>query len=236
MFERILDVIRANRERVDERIIARILESIPRYSVSGGPQLRENVAALAGDMLRFLEQQDDQDLTQRLVAVSRQRTLQGFLISDYLRAILAAFPVLREIIRETKQGTDPSFAEEYARFEEAMFGIVGKATDIFASDLLRQLEAKNQELNRLCQKLSAQERALSLEANQASQALEAANEFNQRVIDSLIAGMLVIDSKTLKVTLFTSRMEEITGLPSEEVLGRNAGDVFLRLEGRADIR
>ena len=53
-------------------------------------------------------------------------------------------------------------------------------------------------------------------------ALASANEFNARVIESLASGVLVTQADTSTITLFSQRMEAITDLAAEDVLGRPA--------------
>ena len=105
----------------------------------------------------------------------------------------------------------------YAEFETILHDILVSVTGGYVQRVTRQLESKNRELNRLNQRLKAHERSLQMEVEQASQALETANEFNHRVIENLSAGLMVVDSQTLDVTLYSQRMEEILGIPVERV-------------------
>lgn len=95
----------------------------------------------------------------------------------------------------------------------------------------RQLEAKNRELNRLNQQLLVQEKTLAREVGEALQALETANEFNRRVIESLSAGVAVIDADSGKITLCSSRMEDILGVPAEDLLGHEVHEALAGVRG-----
>jgi adenylate cyclase len=105
------------------------------------------------------------------------------------------------------------------------------AAEIYTDVSAKQLRAKNAELNRLNQTLQVREAALAVEGVKASRALASANEFNARVIESLTSGVIVFSADTLIITLYSQRMEAITGVPAEEALGREGREAFARVKG-----
>jgi PAS domain S-box-containing protein len=192
--------------------------------------IRESVGGFVTDLFAALSG-DERALNQRMFAVSRERVGQGFSVSDYLRALFLTFPVARELAREVGPAQDASFARDFAELEDVLHRYAANAAEIYTAATQKQVEAKNLELNRVNQQLAARERAATAEAAHASRALSSANEFNQRVIESLSSGLSVIDFASGKVTLYTQRMAEILELPAEEILGRNGIEAFAPVVG-----
>jgi PAS domain-containing protein len=61
--------------------------------------------------------------------------------------------------------------------------------------------------------------------------LRTANEFNKQVIFDAGEGIIVYD-RELRYRLWNRFMEQLTGLPAEEVLGRKALDLFPQFQGQ----
>lgn len=81
------------------------------------------------------------------------------------------------------------------------------------------------------QQLQSQHRSLLREATDAQHALAESTELNRRVIESLSSGLMVTERGTKAITLFSGRMEEITGIATEQALGRHIADVFAGFDG-----
>lgn len=231
MVSKVIELIRAHRPEFLDRSVARIIEVVPRYGVSGGAELRENVASFFEDVLSHAEMGERPGFTERQNDITRKRIEQGFEASDYLMAILATIPVLRQFVREIGPQNDPEFAKAFAQLEAFLQGAAAAAGNAYVEIVSRKLESKNQELNALNQRLQAHEKALSSEAKEASAALASMNEFNRRVLESLTSGLAVVQTGTQIVTLYSSRMEEILGIPTEQVVGRPVTEAFAAIEG-----
>lgn len=221
----VVQLIRAHQGLFLDRIVARIMEHIPRYALVDPSTLRLSCAEFLDDMSAMIENKERRAISDRIIADAQKRIDQGFTPSDYLGAILQVFPVARELVRD-KGPKDPAFAKSFSEFEAALHEMAAVAASVFASTFARQLESKNQELNTLNQRLQTHERVLQMEATQATKALRAANEFNARIISSLTSGLGVIETGTQKVIHYTHRMEEILGIPAEKVLGRPVLEAF----------
>jgi PAS domain S-box-containing protein len=230
MENRIVALIRSGREQLVDRFAMRLLETIPQYSRLGGPSLRASIDAFLERLLELTVSDDKRPMEERIAEISRSRTDQGFSPSDFLHATLLAQPVLRDHVRTAGPRDDPDFAREFARIEALLNAVAISAANIFAETVTAQLQSKNDELNRLNQRLLVQEKLLSHEVVGATRALQSANEFNSRVISSLSAGVLVVDAKTRKITLFSGRAEEILGFGAEKALGLDVADAMGCLE------
>ncbi len=227
----IVDLLRRRREQVTDRMAAEILRSVPRYAGADATALRRNISALFEDLLAVVELDDRTRLVERLGEISRARIEQGFSISDFLRALLLFLPVVRAVVRTAGPEADPAAAAGFASLEAIVHQLAATAADVYMSGVTVRLESKNRELNRLNQLLAAHERALESEVAGATRALEAASEFNRRVLESLSAGVLVVAAGTHVVTLYSSRLEEMLGIPAEEVLGREVTGALGRVRG-----
>lgn len=224
------ELIRDNRAGLVEGLVTRILEDVPQYARVPGPELTESIEGFVDDLLALLEGREGAGLTGRLVELSQRRFTQGFQPGDFLRAILQVHPLLRPHVR-TLRADDPAFAKEYDAFERILHDAAATAANVYVETVTHQIEAKNQALNRLNQRLVAQERLLTQEVAEASYALEASQEFTQRMVDSLSSGVVAVRTDTLNVTYFSSRAEEILGIPAEDALGRPVGEAVRPIEG-----
>jgi PAS domain S-box-containing protein len=230
MLSPLIPLLRQHRLRYLDKLVVRILESVPHYSLIDLPELRHNLDLFLDDLLQVIEHQEKTSLMNRTIAVCQKRIAQGISLGDFLRAILLTVPVVREVTQELVV-IDTVMEQALTEIEGMLHYFATTAADIYVDIGTRKLTLKNQELNRLNQRLQAQERALSMEMAQVHKALASVNEFNHRVIESLTCGIVVIDSQTLKVTLYSSRMEEILGIPAEAVLGQAVGQAFATIEG-----
>lgn len=231
MIKPVLELLEAQRPLVLDRLGSAILANIPRYALVGPADLRERIGRFWDDLLQLIEVQDDRDLNQRLLETAQKRIAQGFSPADYVRALMMVFPIVRGVVREFGPQDDLAFQRGFTELEGHLQGYVAKAAAVYTDQLASQLDARNVELNRLNQQLAARERRLSLEAHQVSTALEQAIEFNRRVIESLSSGVMVVQTGTRKISLFSRRMEEIVGVPADQMLGRDVVEVFSRFEG-----
>lgn len=225
----IIEMIEADRDRLVDSLTAQIIETLPRYNELMPGVLRESVNGLIDAVMVALDTHDSAKLSKLLIRLSRERIRQGFALSDYLRAIFMVLPAIREFVRHTGPQDDETFARGIAELEGAMLEYAALAANLYSDALARTLEKKNLELNRLNQALSVREKALSTEATETGRALGRANQFNQRVIESLSSGVMAVDSRTLRITLWSSRLETITGLRAEDVLGETMGEALADL-------
>ena len=231
MVSKVIELIRAHRAQFLDRSVTRIIEVVPRYGVSGGVELRENVAIFFEDVMSLAEAGERPGFSDRQIEVTKKRVEQGFEASDYLMAILATIPVLRQFVREIGPQNDPEFAKAFTQLESFLQGAAAAAGNAYVEIVSRRLESKNQELNALNQRLAAHEKLATSEAKEASSALAAMNEFNRRVLESLTSGLLVVQTGTQIVTLYSSRMEEILGIPTEQVVGKPITEALAGIAG-----
>jgi PAS domain S-box-containing protein len=225
------DLVLTHRENLTDRLVARIVSEIPRYGLVDPGDLRATVSGLLEDLGSIIETQDTSSVTRRLAEITERRAAQGVAPAEFLRATLQIFPVLRDLIREAGPENDPAFDQAFAGLEQLIHVATAAGMSAYIEAVSRQLEAKNRELNRLNQRLMAHERALTRETEEARASLDAANEFSQRVIESLSSGVAVVDWRTMCLSLFSSRMEQILGLQAEAVLGRPVVEAMGTIEG-----
>ena len=214
-----------------DRMVARLTIAMPAYARLDGPSVRASVEGFTRDILAAVETGSSEKLAVRLRENSAERVAQGLSLSEYMNALFISGPVCRELVRELGPRNDPTLAKGTEELEARLHEITALAATVFTDSAAQQLRAKNRELNRLNQELAAREKALAAEGVKIGKALASANEFNARVIESLASGILVTQANTSVVSLFSPRMEEITDLPAEEVLGKRAPDALAALQG-----
>jgi PAS domain S-box-containing protein len=220
MLPEVLASLRAKKTPLTDRLVARITAAVPEYAASDPHELRRNIDALIDDVLAFLEAGDRSAYTERLAALSAARIAQGFSPEDVLQALLVAAPVLRDTLREDGPA-DPAMAQAFDVVEAAVHELAITAGSLYVDHVARRMKAKNDELNRQNLRLLAQEELLSIEVSGMARALGNAQEFLRCTIDSLPCGLLVVDARTRRISLYSSRAEQILGIPAEEALGRD---------------
>lgn len=226
-----VDVIRANRSAIVDRLTAVIQERIPQYAITDVRELRANIDLLFDDFASVLEHGTREGLREHFLGIANRRVQQNFAPADYVRAVHLAFPVLRAVMREAGPSDDPEFARAFTRLEETLHDMAAIATGVLIESTARLMRAKNEELARLNEQLRASEKALSLEVREAIAEVERMGEFNRRVVESLSSGLMVIDAKTWNITHYTTRMEEILGIPTEQALGHSLKEILASIRG-----
>ncbi len=214
-----------------DRMVARLTIAMPAYARLDGPSVRASVEGFTRDILVAVETGSSEKLAARMRENSAERVAQGLSLSEYMNALFMSAPVCRELVRELGPRNDPSLARGIEQLETRLHEITAMAASIFTEAAAKQLRSKNRELNRLNQELAAREKALTAEGMKIGKALASANEFNARVIESLASGILVTQADTSKISLFSQRMEAISDLAAEDVLGRRAQDALAPLQG-----
>jgi PAS domain S-box-containing protein len=221
-----IEILKAHRAAYIDRMVAKLTAQVPHYSALGADELRRNIDRFFDVLVPLLEEGAEvESVKDRFCALAQERIEQGFAPSDFLQSVFLIPPVIREVIPSAEAG------ETLLAVERKLHELAALAATVYTDVMGRRLKAKNQELNLLNARLLAQEKLLSIEAMGASRALEAANEFNRRVIESLTSGLMVVDAQSMRVTLFTSRAEEITGIEAEKVLGRPLPEAFAHVQG-----
>ncbi len=229
-FDRLQHVIRENAERLVDAFVVAVRHSVPRYELLPGPDLRESLAGMLWGFAATLEEGDRTEVQQRFVEAAERRAGQGFSTSDYMKAAFVVSSTLQIELRRLSS-SDPVLLRELDAASPILVELTTSAATTFVDRLSRQLHAKNAELHRLNQQLLAHQRAIQLEVNEAQRQLAAADEFNHRVIESLSSGLFATDRATGKITIFSSRLSEITGIQPEEALGRPIGEAFAPIKG-----
>jgi PAS domain S-box-containing protein len=229
-FPRLVAFMTERRPQLLDRLVAEVKEFVPRYELLPVEDFRGSLDGLLGALTELLAGTSPTAVQQKLVLAAERRVSQGFSAADYLRATFVVPTVLQRELR-LLLASDPIAMEELERLAPVLIDLTATAGNTFVDRVSRQLQAKNLELNRLNQQLLSHQRALSVEVGVAMRQLAAANEFNRLVIESLSSGLFVTDRTTEQITLFSSRLEEMLGIPSEEALGHTVSDVFARVGG-----
>jgi class 3 adenylate cyclase len=181
--------------------------------------------------LEVVETGDTTRITKLFEEVARRRVDQGFGASDFLRALLLVYPVVRRVVRKAGPRSDAALAHSFDEVEEAVFKLASVASNTFAANLTRATQKKVSALTELAAGLERRTRTAEAEANVQRELLREAEQFSERVIASLSSGVLVVEHRTMVVRLWGGRMEEITGIRAENALGETLGKVVAPLKG-----
>lgn len=227
----IVELLQKNRKALLEEVVSRILEDIPRYAVSEAKTLRSHVEGLLNDFFDAVATGDTQAFRQRVTQIAGTRIRQGFTSEDFVRAVLLAYPAVRHAIRAYGPQDDPSFAKMFRDVEAHMFGLVAIAVNVYTQGVTKQVADQNDALARANEQLRLHEQELQREATQRERLLIRARELNQRVIESLSSGVMVMELPTRNITFWSPRLEELIGLRAEDVLGRNVQEALASISG-----
>ncbi|MCA9491142.1 MAG: PAS domain S-box protein [Myxococcales bacterium] len=220
---------RALAERRDRLLDAGVVElrtSIPGYERVEPADLRLSLQGLLETLIGMLDGSGGISAAERMAVVSQRRITQGLTSADVLRAALVIRPIVRRELRDL-----PMAEGSWRQLDDVLQELVLAATNAFTEEMHRRLEARNQALKRANQELQAHRAALSKEVTEANRALLAARNLNAKVIESLSSGVVVVQSGTQEVLLYSDRAEQILGMPAEEVLGRSVVDATRGLTG-----
>ena len=226
----VVEVLRSNRERAIDDLVASVVELIPRYALSDPGHVRRNVEHLFELVLQVIETGDTGQLMAALGAISDDRVAQGFSPADFLKAFMTMYPVVRNVVRQAGPRNDAVFAHMFEQIERGIFTVIATASSIYTTSLTRSVEARAEGLEREAAGLFERERALSDELEQRRRALQAAQQLNSRVIESLSSGVMVAEFGTTNIVLWSRRMAEITGIPERAAVGKKAGEVLAGLK------
>ncbi len=224
-------LLASHKVELADRIVSRIQQRIHGYSRISTLELRASVEVFLDRILSPSVHAEPGELLDIVMERSESRVRQGFSLSEFLGALFSVFPAARSVIREVGLDSRPEFAASYEALEGRVHELMVKSAEVYSETISQQIRSKNEELNRLNQRLSAHEKLVKQESSSIGKALTSANEFNSRVLQSLSSGVFVADAKTRKLVLWSGRMESITGLSAERALGRDIVEVLNQLEG-----
>lgn len=229
-FSEVIHLIETRRSHLLDELVAAATEAVPRYELLSGVELRDSLASLLDALLSLLQKGDRAAVRDRLTESVARRVAQGFTAADYLRALFV-IPTSLTATLKVEAGSDRAALAAIDALGPILMEIVATAGNFFVDQMSRQLLAKNTELNRLNQQLLAQTRALTQQVDDTVHALAGSTELNHRVIESLSSGLMVTQRETSVITLYSSRLEEITGITTEAALGRPVAEVFAGVIG-----
>lgn len=227
---RVAALLELKRELFLDRMVSAVQGNVPRYELLPAADFRASLDGLLQALISLLKGADRLLVQERLMVAADRRIAQGFTAADYLRAVFVVPSVLQAELR-IQAAHDGETVAELELLAPIMLDLTAGAGNTFVDRMGRQLHAKNIELNRMNQQLAAQQRSLSLEVDQALRQLSVASELNSRVIESLSSGVFVTDRASMRISLFSSRLEEIIGIPCELAIGQPVNEVFAAIHG-----
>ncbi|MFH1464936.1 MAG: adenylate/guanylate cyclase domain-containing protein [Pseudomonadota bacterium] len=218
------------RDILIESLLDRVQAGSSTYALFDPRDLALAIEVLVGDLLAVLEGGPVEALEARVTASIARRGAQGVPFDDALTAHLQALPAVRDLLSAEGPRLDPELREGLATLESLVLRVVPAMARAWSEQQRCRLRGMGQALERAVQGAPARD------PDPATQrALEQANEFNRRVIESLSSGLMVIDSSPeARIRLFSGRLEEILGIPAEEVVGRPVAEGLAAFTG-ADL-
>ncbi len=227
----VTELLDKHKESIVNGLASSLVETVPMYAIADASEVRERVELLFVLFLEVIETKNVTHLTHALAKISEQRIAQGFSASDFIRGLLLVYPVVRTAVRQSGPRNDAVYSHMFDEVENAVFRLIAIASNMFAAGVSRSAEQRASQLADENELLRTQDRESTARAKQLKDALFEAQEFNSRVISSLSSGVLVVEHVTLTILLWSGRMEEITGIPASEAMGRNGAELLSTLKG-----
>ena len=216
--------LKPRRDALLTALVDAIFERLPTYSTLDPRELGPAVGLLLDDLLDLLVQGQSKTFGLHLHVTASRRLARDIPLADYLEAHLQVIPAIRTVLASAGLAHDLAYQRAIGELSQILLSLVPHVARAYTTHVDQRISRKNQELQRISQRLAAHEAQRN--DGKLSRALEHANEFNRRVIESLSSGLMVIDSTDqARISLVSSRMEEILGVPSEELHGRPIAEV-----------
>jgi PAS domain S-box-containing protein len=235
---RLITFLEPRRDALVSALLDAIATRLPVYSSMDPGELLPAIRLLVDDLLSLLARGDTRSIGVHLNATAARRVDQAVPLADYIEAHLQVVPAITQLLEAEGLGADPGHHRALGELSRVLLQLVPVVARAFTAHLDHRISMKNQELQRLGQRLAAYE---SREAEQdLERALDHANEFNRRVLESLSSGLMVVDSsEQARITLVSSRMEEILGIAAEELQGEpitSIGHIFTGIDLLGAVR
>jgi PAS domain S-box-containing protein len=216
--------LKPRRQELLDALLAAIVQRLPTYSTLDPRELGPAVGLLLDDLLDLLVQGESKLLGMHLHATASRRFEQAIPLADYIEAHLQVIPAIRAVLASAGLAYDAAHQRALGELSQILLSLVPHVARAYTNHVDHRISLKNQEIQRLSQRLTAHE--AHARDGKLARALEHANEFNRRVIESLTSGLMVIDStEQARISLVSSRMEEILGVPAEDLQGRPIAEV-----------
>ncbi len=226
----LIGFLEPRRERLLDELINAIVKRLPVYSSLDPRELGPGVKLLLDDLFSLLQKGEARGMGLHMHAAAGRRIAQNIPLADYIEAHLQVLPAIRLLLGAEGLLHEPAYQRALGELSEILLTLVPKVARAYSVHVDQRISRKNQEVQRLSQQLAAH--AAAGEDAGMAKALEQANEFNRRVIESLSSGLMVIDStKSATIRLVSTRMEEILGVPAEDLQGRPLVDVLHLFSG-----
>lgn len=226
-----VEILRQHERDAIDDLTASVIEVVPRYALADSAEVRRNVEMLFQHFLVVVETKDTSGISAAFEALARRRTDQGFSPSDFLRALLLVYPVVRRTVRKAGPRGDAALAHSFDEVEDAVFRLAALASNVYAATQTRDAKRQVQELGVKAQAAEERSKAAEADAARSKGALREAEHFTDRVIASLSAGIVVIEHPSALVRLWSGRTAEITGIESEDAVGKPIAEVTRALKG-----
>jgi PAS domain S-box-containing protein len=222
---RLLAYLMPRLDELREALVEAIIDKIGGYSSMDPRELGPAVGLLIEDLLDLLYQGKTASMGLHLHVTASRRVDQGIPLADYIEAHLQVLPAIRALLAAGNMADDPGHQRALGELSQILLSLVPAVARAYTKQLDQRLSRKNQELQRISQRLAVYEAQQG--GPDLAKALEQANEFNRRVIESLSSGLMVMASTDqAHIRLVSSRMEEILGVPAEQLQGRPLRDVL----------
>jgi adenylate cyclase len=226
-----VEILKSRREEAISDLVASMIEAVPQYAQADAREVRSNVEALFDMFLQVVETRETAALTGALDVIARRRIEQGFATADFTRALLLVYPVVRKQVRAAGPRNDVNMSRAFQDIEDAVFRMVAVASNVFTAGIKRNVEKKLSEAEKTSERLKEKSQVLETAVARTQHELREVQELNERVIASLTSGVIVVTHPDARVLVWSQRAAEITGIASEEALGRLAMDLAPRLKG-----
>lgn len=220
----LLSFLTINQERVVEALYQSILQHVKEQTLFHPETLRENVKKISLAFLHALQEESSESLDICLQEFVQSRTVEEFPLALLHRTFTVFSTMLPELLHECHGHDYSSISHDLQRLHLLI--------NTTLTTLVAHYETRSKALVRHQQEqLQAYSRGLEDELIQVGEKFQTLQEFNKSILQSMPTGLLVVDKITHRILRVNHALERLSGLSSQQFVGRTVEEAFSGWQG-----
>ena len=214
-----------------EQLVSGLLDSVPHYRTFEPGELRAAVGRWLCALLEQLGPRPPAELPESLRGQLSHRKQQDFSVSELFGAFWLSIQACRPLVREVAGQHLGRHLELETQFDQRVLGFFLKFAEHYVSQVSLTLARRGELLSRQHTELLDLRNQLDGRLRQTYGELARTEQVQARVADAIGNGLLLVRSGDRQVLLFNRALEQLSGLPAAEVLGRPLDQIMHLVEG-----
>ncbi len=230
-FDALIKVATERKDKLIDRVVVRLRESIPRYRTLDPAHLRKGLALWHGTFIQHLGEHPPESLPEELEALITARNRERFSATELLGAFWLGYWAARPLLREVAGGDLTRYQDLEDRFDQRILPFYMRLAERYVEQFNQSLTRTNELLARQNEELLELRDQLGDQLRMTHEELVGAERVKARVADAIGSGLVLVDRRTREVMLFNRSAERMSGLRNADVIGRPIDEIFHMVEG-----